>query len=248
MVIDDATFDRVHANSNFRSMPKGTLKMFVGTLQNQRIQDSRWRHMSWLVEQEADPDAEQPWTTWRDKLLAATGWSSVGVAAAFSGGGKQQSGEERMTAKAFQSRYAQSGCMALDLSFTPPAQLPPTKCDICGEACSSECVCGEAYCSKRCQREAWISKHKHRRLCEVVVENNEMGVAFTQAEMKLALTKDEWRVAMGQEALVKQERAATAKAAKPRPPLPDDTRTRAPSMSSGAGAPDSNPACCFGVC
>ena len=74
-----------------------------------------------------------------------------------------------------------------DADWSPPADLPPTLCDICQSPTTHECgLCGEAYCSRECMRSAWHSKGgSHRTICEQIFETSS-GLAATLTRMEMA--------------------------------------------------------------
>jgi hypothetical protein len=53
---------------------------------------------------------------------------------------------------------------------------PPRPCSSCGAPnVKPRCACNEAYCSRACQTKNWSS---HRKICEMVKENNELGFSI----------------------------------------------------------------------
>lgn len=155
----------------------------------QQIPDMANRHFQHLAKINDDPNDIRPASEWAAVLCGPSCWDPVHLG----------TDATPCTAGEFQSRMTKEVFGELGFQFARPYEVPqnpiPTFCDNCNKECTSVCGrCGEIYCSRKCLKDDW---NKHRRICDMVYENENLATLFSQLEMKEALTDEELQVAWG---------------------------------------------------
>ena len=165
------------------------LPPFLVPGEQQQIPDMANRHFQYLSKINDNPNDTRPASERAAELCGPSCWDPFHLG----------SDPTPCTAGEFQSRMTKEVFGELGFHFARPYEVPqtpiPTFCGKCNKECTSECGrCGEKYCSRKCLKNDWS---KHRRICDMVYENNNLATLFSQFEMKETLTNEELQIAWG---------------------------------------------------
>lgn len=164
---DPAAFVR-SLNIPFADITTDFLQSYI----DQRELDDRWRLLAFLKEDKEECMTFEQYV----RLYASAGWDLGSVRPRHINAEKKLSFGDLV-----QLGIHMPQLLPRHRRPALPLRLPPRQCDSCKSVTVKECICGESFCSVECQRKEWSS---HRRLCEMVEENNSTAFLITKQYWK----------------------------------------------------------------